>query len=347
MKNPDKLSKVEQRLLDELLAFHAMSHAEPSADTGRRPRLRPGGARPSARPRANNRRRRLSKFQNTAVAAALLAAFAVIIVHPFSSSSIALAVTPEPLAYHTPTVGARSGRQELLSLAVAAARQPAAPAEHARYAYAKTRGWYLDSRIGGRLTTSAVVPSTTESWLAPNGSGRVHRLSKEPDGSRYIDNFRPKGGLPILRLSTDEAVLARQLANGHPLTDGPVEQFVALTDLAERQPIPARVESVILRLLARAPGLINSGSGLINSGSVIDRAGRRGVAVSIDSAYTGLSTRYTWIFDPATGKLLGAETALIGKPGKLNVRSGSVIAYTTILTSGWAASISSRPASTS
>jgi hypothetical protein len=45
---------------------------------------------------------------------------------------------------------------------------------------------------------------------------------------------------------------------------------MALTDLARQQPIPAHVESAILRLLAHTPGLINHGS-------VIDRAGRPGV----------------------------------------------------------------------
>jgi hypothetical protein len=52
---------------------------------------------------------------------------------------------------------------------------------------------------------------------------------------------------------------------------------MALTDLARQQPIPAHVESAILRLLAHTPGLINHGS-------VIDRAGRPGVLRLLASA---------------------------------------------------------------
>jgi hypothetical protein len=81
---------------------------------------------------------------------------------------------------------------------------------------------------------------------------------------------------------------------------------------------------------------------LVNRGSVIDRAGRPGVAVTLDSSYSGLLTRYTWIFDPHTGALLGNEEMLID-PGKLHVRSGSVIAYTTFLASGSSSSASSPP----
>ena len=75
---------------------------------------------------------------------------------------------------------------------------------------------------------------------------------------------------------------------------------------------------------------------------MIDRAGRPGVAITLDSSYSGLLTRYTWIFDPRTGALLGNEEMLID-PGKLHVRSRSIIAYTTFLTSGWSSSASSPP----
>jgi hypothetical protein len=279
------------------------------------------------------------RIQNAVVAVAVLAVSAVLIQHALGGTTGALAVTPRPLAYHAPPVGAASGREELLNLAAAAASQPVTPTAHSRYAYTKTRSWYLHSRIAGGSTTSVAVPSTTESWFAANGSGRVHRVTKEPNGSRYVDDFNATRGPPIVRLSTDEPVLARQLARGHPASDGPVERFVALTDLAGQQPIPAHAESAILRLLARTPGLINSGS-------ATDRAGRPGVAVSLESAYTGLLTRYTWLFDRHTGKLLGDEETLIGKPGRLDVRTGSVLGSTTFLTSGWVTNTSSRPAST-
>ena len=197
-------------------------------------------------------------------------------------------------------------------------------------------GWYLGTRVDGQATTSVIVPSTEQLWVAPDGRAHVHRVTSRPDGSRYVDDFTVgKDPVPV-QLSTNEAVLARQLAVGHPLSNGPVEKFVALTDLAALQPIPPGAESAILRLLARTPALINRGR-------VIDRAGRRGVAVALDSSYSGLLTRYTWIFDPHTGALLSDEEMLIGDTGMLHVRRGSVTSYTNFLASGWTSSASSPP----
>jgi hypothetical protein len=164
----------------------------------------------------------------------------VIIAHELSGSTVTLAATPKPLAYHAPARDALSGRQELLNLAEVAARQPAAAIRHPRYTYAKTMGWYLATRVDGQATTSVVIPSTTESWAAPDGTTHVHRVTNHPDGSRYVDDFTYRGPVPR-ELSTNEAVLAHQLDIGHPRSIGPVERFVSLTDLALNQPIsPAR-----------------------------------------------------------------------------------------------------------
>lgn len=282
-------------------------------------------------------RSRAHRVQNAAVAGALLVVFSILVAHVVRGSATAVTVTPGPLAYHAVPAPAPSGDRELLDLAAAAARQPAAPARHPRYAYAKTTGWYLDSQVSGNSTRSTLVRATSESWLAPNGSGRIRRVTTEPDGSRNVDDFHLAHGPPVLALSTDPTTLEHQLALGHPASAGPVERFVALTDLADQQPISAQADAVILRLLARTRGLVNRGD-------VVDRVGRRGVAVSLDSAYSGGPTRYTWIFDPQTGALLGDEQTLIGPSGKLNVRAGSVISSTTFLASGWVAGTSARPA---
>jgi hypothetical protein len=320
----ERLSKVERRLLDELLTFRAALPVEPPPEVGQPTRRRPA------------RKRRGRRLQIAAVAVAWLALAVVIAVHELLGSTTTLAATPKPLAYRLPTRDALSGRQELLSLAAAAAHQPASAITHPRYAYTKTMGWYLGTRVDGQATTSTIIPSTTQRWVAPDGRAHVHRVTRRPDGSRSVDDFTAAGKGPVpVRLSTNEAVLARQLAVGHPFSDGPVEKFVALTDLAALQPIPPCAESAILRFLARIPGLINQGS-------VIDRAGRHGIAVALDSNYSGLLTRYSWIFDRHTGALLGTEEMLID-PGKLHVRSGSIIAYTTFLTSGWTSTASNPP----
>jgi hypothetical protein len=223
-----RLSKVERRLLDELLAFRAALPADPPLEVGR-----PARARPPLR-------RHGRRIQNARVAVACLALAGVIIAHELSGSTVTLAATPKPLAYHAPARDALSGRQELLNLAEVAARQPAAAIRHPRYTYAKTMGWYLATRVDGQATTSVVIPSTTESWAAPDGTTHVHRVTNHPDGSRYVDDFTYRGPVPR-ELSTNEAVLAHQLDIGHPRSIGPVERFVSLTDLALNQPIsPAR-----------------------------------------------------------------------------------------------------------
>ena len=58
---------------------------------------------------------------------------------------------------------------------------------------------------------------------------------------------------------------------------------------------------------------------------------------------TGVDTDYTLIFDERTGMLLGEEETLIGSSKRFNVRPGSVIAYTTLLTSGYVANTTTRP----
>jgi hypothetical protein len=113
-------------------------------------------------------------------------------------------------------------------------------------------------------------------------------------------------------------------------------QFVAFTDLADDQPISPPVEAAMLRLLALTPAVGNSGT-------VTDRSGRRGVAVSVDSDYTGVEISYTLVFDQSTGRLLESDQTLTGDPGKLDVPQGSVLAYTTYLASGYTTNTTSPP----
>jgi hypothetical protein len=214
----------------------------------------------------------------------------------------------------------------------------------------KTVGWYLDTRVDGATVTSTVIPTISESWTRADGWARILRTRASTKGSRVVaptgrpvvleDFTVPAGGRfpnPLLHLSPDPTDIAHQLNAGNPPKQTePVESFLWLTNLSLRQPVPSNVESAILRVLARSPGLINSGS-------VVDRVGRPGVAVSLDSAFGGLPTRYTFIFDPSTGGLLGEEDSLMGNPGKLDVRGHAVIAYTDFLASAYVHSSTTRP----
>jgi hypothetical protein len=274
--------------------------------------------------------------------AAIAATLAFLVVREINAGSPALAATPRPLSYHLPR-HAPSGREILLRLAAVAARQPASPTPRAAYAYVRMAGWYLVTQVSGGHASSEVAATMRESWTVANGFERYITRRVPGDGSRVsatalgpVTGRSTSPGPPLLRLSFSPAIVAHQLDIGHPRSIGPVERFVSLEDLALSQPIPPRAQSAILRVLARSPGLIDSGE-------VTDRAGRAGVAVSLDSAYSGLPTRYTLILDPSTGRLLGDEETLLGNPGKLGVRPRSVIAYTAFLASGYVASLTARP----
>lgn len=239
------------------------------------------------------------------------------------------AATPQPLIYRAPAPP--SGRDVLLQLAAVAARPHAGQAgARAPYAYVKRQEWRLPGEISG-----APVPSQVESWREPDGGGRILSVTRKLTGST-VDDAKVPPGHPLPALSTSETVLARRFAFGAPMSGASARQFVELTNLAGTQPIAPLVEAAILRLVARIPGLVNSGT-------VIDRDGRAGVAVSLASAYTGALISYTLIFDQSTGALLEADQTLAGNPGRLNVRPGSVLAYTTFLAWGYVADTATRP----
>lgn len=177
--------------------------------------------------------------------------------------------------------------------------------------------------------TSAVVVADRITWLRADGSGRLrtsYSAGADVDlPSTTTDDLEPTADAVQSRdLSTDPGVLAAQLSKGHPASNGPAERIVALKDAALDAPLGSRVRAALLRYLASTPGLTFDGS-------VVDRAGRQGLAFSVESDYSGLPTRYTAILDPDTGTLLGEEEELTSRAGKLNVTVPCVIAYTTFL----------------
>lgn len=68
--------------------------------------------------------------------------------------------------------------------------------------------------------------------------------------------------------------------------------------------------------------------GLELLGETVDREGRPGIAVGIESAGSGLPTMHTLIFDPLDGRLLSEEQVLTRTAGALGVPVPSVISYT-------------------
>lgn len=261
--------------------------------------------------------------------AAALAVLLVVVWPSFGpgDTGVAQAATPTPLTYQA-LPGGSDPRELLEQIAARTARLPDDTGS-GPYAHLLSRGWNLFTSVDGRRVTSKVVPQLTESWISADGAGRSVTTIEEPGKRpRRAEQRNDPGGLAGTRdltsLSSDDRVLAEQLAQGHPDQNGPAERLVAIKDTYGQVPVPPPVRAGLLRYLAQTPTLTATGT-------VTDRAGRPGVAFSLDSDYSGLPTRYTVIIDPDTGKLLATEDTLTSSAGRLNVPIPSVIGYTTYL----------------
>ncbi len=243
---------------------------------------------------------------NALIFTALLGEFVFLVGHLlFGWGTTTYPPTPRQLEFQPPSPP--SGTDVLLRLSAVAAerRAPAWPAGRP-YAYVRLRSWRLRDR-GAR---TRLTPITFGSW-------------------------RQRNEVPALPGAT--APLARLLSAGER-RDGsaPGWEVVAFTHLTQTEPVAPTIQVRLLRLLARIPGMVNDGT-------TTDRAGRSGLAVSLDSSYSGEPITYTLVFDPDTGALLESDETLAAPPHKLNALQGSVVSYTTFLASGYVASEHATP----
>ncbi len=313
------------------------------------------------------------------VAVAALVATAVLavgVVSPWdlpllSRRTPALAATPPLLAFD------RSGMPDAKTLverlAGRAAAQPVAPGGGA-FDYVQMQAWYLDSAIGGGRTTSALVPTLTETWTARDGSGRSRTVKGHAEVERVGSKETLKAVLagmgvatttvfgesgtskvPLIdlsRLSTDPSILAKQLLRnegtlsynpdpaGTPIWFQRVQNVIALY---RRQVVPPPLQAALLRVLAATPGLVVLGRGH-------DRVGRAVVAVGFESTANGRPARYELLLDPGSGAIRAFEEAVTTlrvnpKTGRdyLNVRIPALVESETYLASGHAPDDHTRP----
>jgi hypothetical protein len=209
--------------------------------------------------------------------------------------------TPVLLSY-PPPAGGSGARERLLTVADAAAAGPASRPADLRE-HLRIRSWSLFTRIDDRQITSAIVPVETELWRASDDSGRVVQRYGEPQfpddaarrswdapsglGETHTERYGA-GEFPAMwrdrpPAATDSAAAWLQI--GHPPEHGPAETIVAVTDLARERVLTPGERSAVLRVVAELPGLKYHGS-------VEDRAGRTGLGFSVESANSGLMTRY-------------------------------------------------------
>ena len=125
--------------------------------------------------------------------------------------------------------------------------------------------------------------------------------------------------------SAEAPLLAFQLADRHPLSEGPRGVLRAVADLYRSHHLDPAQCAAALRVLADTEGIDYRGM-------VVDRGGRRGIAVSVDSE--GGATRDVAVFDPGAGRLLSYERVeSVGAPTSPS-RSPALVAYVLYLSSG-------------
>ncbi|MDH6625215.1 hypothetical protein M2271_003019 [Streptomyces sp. LBL] len=291
---------------------------------------------PAARPRL------LRRLSVATVAVAAAAAVAYTVVDPFGTSAQpALAVTPQPLSYHS---GSPSAAQVLRDTAARVERRQDDRPAAWKTAHFVWDAWSLSTRIDGTNVTSAVIPEHRERWQKRDGSAHwkartlppvfqsdSQREVWEKAGSIGAESVVSQGssgsapGQTVTEPPTTVAGMRKWLANGHAgITPGLL--YEVLPERAQDHVFSPAQRAAVLRVLAETEGVRYQGT-------VRDRAGRTGQAFSLTDGSGGLPTKRVLIFDPQTGKLLADEEQILGNVGKLQVAPESVIGYITFLTS--------------
>ncbi|GAA4717407.1 hypothetical protein [Phytohabitans rumicis] len=210
-------------------------------------------------------------------------------------------------------------RTHLDALADAARRAPATPVAGA-YTYVRVRTW-----TAGPSGQAPPAARDEQLWWAADRSGR--RLVTAAGAAHSEQTTYEAGKVPVVVEvpSAQAALLAFQLADEHPLAEGPQGRLRAVADLYRFHDLDPAQRAAALQVLADTDGLDYRGQ-------VVDREGRGGVAISVDS--DGGATRDVAIFDPATGRLLSYEqVAPLGSPSS-RTRAPVLVAYVLYLAAG-------------
>ncbi|GLH99876.1 hypothetical protein [Phytohabitans aurantiacus] len=180
-----------------------------------------------------------------------------------------------------------------------------------RYVFVRLRQWAADTTVGpDGIGTTTTMRFEHYRWRADDRSGRVvtHRQAV-PEPTITSEDFTT-GELPgAIRapLSTDPAALAGQINDVQPWRMGDQAGIRATADIYGWHEPDRDQRAAILAVLYER--------NLRWRGDAVDRAGRPGVAVSVDSSNG--ATRDLLILDPATGRPLAYELVFLRNPGSM------------------------------
>lgn len=228
-------------------------------------------------------------------------------------------------------------------VALRAAQQPPDPAPgQGQYLYTRSESVSTHTYVVGDGTTFVFkAPSIRESWIGPDGSGRILNspgtvtfptqrdraawvatgapdLEWVVDGDDEFDHFGP-GELTFADypdLPTDPEELL-ELIESRELIGGPAgdwETFVIVGDLLRETYAAPKVRAALYQVVAELPGVE-----LV--GRVVDPAGRPGMAVAYTNPSSDARSRYELIFDAVTAELLSEGEVLVAD-STVDVESG-------------------------
>ncbi|MFC0532086.1 CU044_5270 family protein [Phytohabitans kaempferiae] len=220
---------------------------------------------------------------------------------------------------------AGSGPVECMDgLADAVAARSPDPVQAGRYTYVHSRWWGEDMSYSEKEgSTQTRVMYESKLWRAADGSGRQDVISIPGERSRPDDSaIYTAGGLAGVLpepIATSPDVLVTQLQVHSPREMGPQWVLRAVADVYQSHTVPQPVRVALLRVLA------GQTSGLECENGAVDREGRTGIAVAVNS--NSDKTRDKLIFDPADGRLLAAEQIILRNPPALTGQTPRTVSY--------------------
>jgi hypothetical protein len=227
-------------------------------------------------------------------------------------------------------------------VALRAAEPPPEPAPGpGQYLYTRSESFSTHLYVVGDGNTFLFSqPSTRETWIGPDGSGRLFgtsgsvTFSTDKDRSTWeaagspdlyenlTDNelFEPDGlyspdyaDLPGDPEQLLELIERREIDGiGGPNNDWGT--FMIIGDLLRESSLQPKVRAALYQIAAELPGVE-----LV--GRVVDGAGRPGVAVAYTNSNSDAPSRWEMIFDPRTAQLLG-ENEVLTENSTVDVESG-------------------------
>ncbi|MGW6129465.1 hypothetical protein ACWFNE_05505 [Cellulomonas sp. NPDC055163] len=231
-----------------------------------------------------------------------------------------------------------------------AARARVEPPRTGDVQYVHVARWTFEGTTDAGGTWSAVVPGTVDTWVRPDGSLRSVERSGEP---LEVGGRLPQGGAApgppeeqTFGPGASDAPTLDALAGLAPdvlrerLLDGtvcaarestPDETAVCLLEgtarVQERAVVSGAVDGAIWSALAGEERLVTLGA-------VLDRAGRRTVAITV-GPQVGAPVRPILLVDPADGALVGVERVLVDESAGYGVPAPAVVGFDAYLTRAW------------